>query len=140
MKERKPNRLKKFNYSQGGGYFVTICTKHRASHFGEINNAEMILNDYGEIADDMFKGIENIHENIVLDKYVVMPNHIHGIIIITDPIVGDAYSKPQNKYLQGKYSDKITINSISPNMRPLPNNNYDYDRSKMLLSKVILYK
>ena len=82
MKERKSNRLKGFDYSQGGGYFVTICTKNRHNHFGDIKNGEMILNDSGKIADEMFKGIEND-----LDKYVVMPNHIHWIIIITDDIV-----------------------------------------------------
>lgn len=119
MKERKPNRLKGYDYSQGGGYFVTISTKYRDNHFGEINKGEMILNDCGKIAYEMFKGIENIHKNIVLDKYVVMPNHIHGIIIITDPIVGDAYSIPQNKNLQGKYSVNLSLNLSSKNMRPV---------------------
>lgn len=191
MKERKPNRLKGYDYSQGGSYFVTICTKNRADHFGEINNGEMILNDCGKISDDMFKGLENIHKNIILDKYVVMPNHIHGIIIITDPIVGDAnnftnptvgdassrLSKTERKLKNGGENpasrtitqmrpvkdvisncniyvgdafpklikkNQLLKNGVEnlnakniPKMRPLPENDIEYDRTKMLLSKII---
>lgn len=82
MKERKLNRLKHYNYSKGGYYCITICTQNKISYFGEIKNGKMILNSSGEIARRYWNEIPNYYSNIHLDEFIVMPNHIHGIIII----------------------------------------------------------
>jgi REP-associated tyrosine transposase len=88
MKNRKPNRLKFYDYSNAGWYYVIICTKDHKNHFGKIENYKMILNQIGNIVDESWDMIETLHRNIELDYYVIMPNHVHGIIIIND--VGDA--------------------------------------------------
>jgi putative transposase len=107
MKERKLTRLKGYNYSQTGYYFVTICTKDRKVWFGNIEQESMNLSRYGEIARDFWVGIPAHFENVGIDEFSVMPNHIHGILIIAENMVGNAY------------------------MRSLQN------RTKMLLSKII---
>lgn len=77
-------RLKNWDYSNSGYYFVTICTKNQEHFFGEINNNEMILSDIGKIIyDEWYKSAE-IRPNILLDEFIIMPNHIHGIIIINN--------------------------------------------------------
>ena len=81
-RERKLNRLKNYDYSQSGCYFVTICTKNRIEHFGKIEDAKMILSQYGEIAERYWKEIPNYYKNGKIDEYIIMPNHIHGIMII----------------------------------------------------------
>lgn len=81
MRTRKSNRLKPFNYSNAGWYYVTICTKSRKHHFGKIQEDKMNLNQTGKIADEYWNKIEILHKNVELDYYVIMPNHIHGIII-----------------------------------------------------------
>jgi len=75
-------RLKGYDYSQGGYYFVTICTQNRRPLFGEIKNDVMILNDAGKMVDRQWNGLAGRFKNIQLDEYIVMPNHFHGIIII----------------------------------------------------------
>ena len=96
MKTRKPNRLKHYDYSSGGWYFITICTKDHKNHFGEIKNGKMILNEIGEIVDECWNKIETLHKSIELDYYVIMPNHLHGIIIIDN--VGDAnFASPTDR-------------------------------------------
>ena len=79
---RKLLRLPDFDYSQEGWYFVTICTKDRKCLFGVVKNGEMILNEIGKIVDDEWYKTPEIRKNISLDVFVVMPNHLHGIIVI----------------------------------------------------------
>lgn len=79
---RKSIRLKNFDYSQEGGYFITICTKERRCLFGEMVDKEMRLNECGEIVQEEWEKTAMIRSNIHLDEYIVMPNHIHGIIIM----------------------------------------------------------
>jgi len=80
-------RLKGYDYSSNGAYFITICTKNRKHFFGEIVDGEMVLNKIGVIVWDEWLISEKIRKNIILDKFVVMPNHIHGIVIINNPDV-----------------------------------------------------
>ena len=79
---RKLNRLKNYDYSERGYYFITICTKNHEELFGKIANGHMVLNKYGIIANDCWASIVNHFINIELDKFCIMPNHIHGIIVI----------------------------------------------------------
>lgn len=89
MPNRKTNRLKNYDYSQNGYYFVTICVKDKHELLGKIENNNVILNEYGKIVENCWFDLPNHYNNCSLDAFIVMPNHIHGIIIINnDPIVG----------------------------------------------------
>jgi len=88
---RKQNRLKNHNYSQNGYYFATICTKNKKNYFGEIivetsrrdvSTNRMKLSKIGEIAQRYWWKIPNHFSFVELDEFIVMPNHIHGIIVI----------------------------------------------------------
>ena len=79
---RRSIRLKGYDYSQSGLYFITICTQNQACLFGEINDAEMILNEAGIMLDNKWLELKNRYPNIDLYEYIVMPNHFHGIIEI----------------------------------------------------------
>ena len=84
---RKPNRLKYYYYSNYGWYYVTICAGNHIHYFGKIEKETMILNKNGKIAESAWHKIPVLHKNIETDYHVIMPNHIHGIIIIN---VGEA--------------------------------------------------
>jgi putative transposase len=92
--QRKSIRLKGYDYSQAGLYFVTICCYDRICRFGHIENGEMILNEYGRIAYNEWTKTPEIRNNVELGEFVVMPNHIHGIIRLLGR--GELHS-PDNK-------------------------------------------
>lgn len=77
-------RLRGWNYSNPGSYFVTICTKERVHWFGKIQNQGMDLSNIGKIVDDEWNKTSYIRPNVLLDRYVIMPNHFHGIITLQD--------------------------------------------------------
>lgn len=79
---RRTIRLQGYDYASAGAYFVTVCTQERASLFGEVAAGEMALSAYGEIVACYWKEIPR-HFQATLDAWVVMPNHVHGIIVIT---------------------------------------------------------
>ena len=81
---RRSIRLKGYDYTQPGAYFITICTQGRECLFGEIIDGEMHLNEAGQIVVQTWQDLPNHISNVQLDAFVVMPNHVHGIIIITD--------------------------------------------------------
>ncbi len=81
-RQRKLNRLKKYDYSLPGYYFVTICTKKHAVWFGEIINGQMYLNTFGNIVLYEILWIKMNIKNIKIDNYIIMPNHIHLIVQI----------------------------------------------------------
>jgi REP element-mobilizing transposase RayT len=82
MKQRKTQRLKDYDYTKDNEYFVTVCTKDHQSLFGEIVKGNMLLNVLGESVKAAWIDLPNHYQNVVLDEYVVMPNHFHGILII----------------------------------------------------------
>ena len=73
-------RLHGYDYNQPGSYFVTICTYEKHHVFGSIVNDEMYLNDAGQIIKNTWNSIPQRFPNIELDEYIIMPNHLHGII------------------------------------------------------------
>jgi len=81
---RRSIRLKGYDYSQAGAYFVTICTHDRECLFGEINQGEMAMNPCGRIVHEEWVHSAQIRHEIRLDESVVMPNHVHGIVFIID--------------------------------------------------------
>ena len=80
QQSRRSIRLKGYDYSQEGLYFITICCQDRACLFGEIIQGEMILNDAGRMIEKWYRELENKYPDRIVHKMVVMPNHIHGII------------------------------------------------------------
>ena len=80
---RRSIRLKGYDYTQAGLYFITICCQNRAHLFGSIENGEMQLNAFGEIAQTEWLNTANIRDNCHIHESIIMPNHIHGIIEIT---------------------------------------------------------
>lgn len=81
-KLHKQYRLPEFNYASEGGYFVTICTKEHQLYFGDIINSFMELSPIGNIAKRIWLDIPVYFNNVELDEWIIMPNHIHGIIMI----------------------------------------------------------
>lgn len=79
---RRSIRLQNYDYSQEGMYFITICTYQKQCIFGEIFKGTMILNQIGNLVEREWLKSVSIREEIELDEWVVMPNHIHGIVII----------------------------------------------------------
>ena len=77
-----PARHQNWDYGSNGYYFITICTQNRTHYFGEIINNEIRLSQIGVIADILWHEIKNHSKGFVLGEFVVMPNHIHGILII----------------------------------------------------------
>lgn len=78
-------RAKWWDYTRNAAYFVTICTLNRHHYFGKVSNGKMILSGAGVLADVFWHEIKNHHKYVELDAFVVMPNHIHGILIINKP-------------------------------------------------------
>lgn len=78
--QRKSIRLKGYDYSQEGLYFVTICTQGHICLFGEVYQHEMILNEVGEMVEKWYYEIENKFNDIKCHDMVIMPNHIHFIV------------------------------------------------------------
>jgi REP element-mobilizing transposase RayT len=83
-----------WNYGWNGAYFITICTRNREHIFGEIRNGEIILSNLGVIANVLWHEIPMHAPNVDLGDFIVMPNHIHGIVILNKP-----ESKQLNNYL-----------------------------------------
>ena len=76
-----------WDYSGNGAYFITLCVNGRNCIFGHIENKKMILNGFGEIAHNEWEVSPTIRDEIELDAFVIMPNHLHGIVILKKPIV-----------------------------------------------------
>ena len=85
---RRSIRLKGYDYSHTGAYFVTICTQSREYMFGEIADGDMVLNDAGQMIEKWWNKLSQKYGDVWIDTYVVMLNHFHGIITITTNTVG----------------------------------------------------
>lgn len=83
---RRSIRLRGYNYSQVGAYFVTVCTQNRKCLFGDIGDGEMQLNEVGRVVAAEWIKTAEIHAEIELDEWVVMPNHFNGILVIAVPL------------------------------------------------------
>ncbi len=82
---RRSVRLKGYDYAQAGAYFVTICTRDRACLFGDVVDGQMRVNDCGQVVVDSWLWLPGQYPHVDLDEWVVMPNHLHGIMILTGP-------------------------------------------------------
>ena len=92
---RRSIRLKGYDYSKSGWYFITICCQDRICRFGNIDNGEMVLNEFGQIAYNEWIKLTERFTNFELDVFQIMPNHMHGIIVLNDA-VGAGFNLAQN--------------------------------------------
>ena len=84
--KRQSIRIKGYDYSQSGLYFITICCYQRECLFGNIINSQMMLNNFGELVKEEWLKSAEIRKEIEFDEFVIMPNHLHGIVIINQEI------------------------------------------------------
>ena len=138
-------RLQNWDYGWNAIYFVTICTKDRNHYFGEITDGEMQLSPVGAIADVLWYELENHFDNIKLDAFVVMPNHIHGIISINNH--GENLDDRVNVYNGGNGRDNACVVSTLRDVPPLRDatktigqQRFQHQGSKTLSSIVGSYK
>ena len=104
--QRKPNRLKGFDYSTNGMYFVTICTHNRKCILSQIIVGDGVLDvphtmllNCGKIVDKYINQLNNFYFNIKIEKYVIMPNHIHLLIYVDNPDGMSRTPSPTNAYI-----------------------------------------
>jgi len=115
-------RLKNWDYSSSGVYFITINTKNSKHYFGKIKNGIMIKNKLGEITEKYWKEIPKHYKNTILDEYIIMPNHIHGIIIIPCKDDGTDLYNPIVSHLKhskddGKFQSPLSTKCFSRNQQ-----------------------
>jgi putative transposase len=84
LPQRRSIRLAQYDYRRCGAYFVTICTLNRECLFGEVTEGEMRLSDAGLVACDEWLRSGDMRREVELDQFVIMPNHLHGIVVIVD--------------------------------------------------------
>jgi REP element-mobilizing transposase RayT len=116
MRERKKIRLRDYDYSKNGYYFITICTKNREEWFGAIESGTMCLSRFGEVAKNFWVEIPQHFKEVRTGEFSVMPNHLHGILIIEEKMVGNAYMR--------SHQGNAFMHSLQ-------------DKTKMLLPKII---
>ncbi len=83
VKDRRSIRLSGYDYTREGAYFITICTQDRADRFGAITDGTIELNDVGRMVQNIWIELPTYYPGVDIDAFVVMPDHIHGIIILT---------------------------------------------------------
>ncbi|MDG5817177.1 hypothetical protein QA601_18935, partial [Chitinispirillales bacterium ANBcel5] len=101
LPNRKALRLKRYDYSRPGYYFITILTQNRIHRFGKIENGQMILNDAGKMVRSVWFGLPKRFPMAILDSFQIMPNHIHAIIGITALMVTN--NNPDSAFSAGAH-------------------------------------
>ena len=149
IKYRKSIRLPDYDYSQSGAYFITICTRERLCIFGDITNGEMQLYESGKIVWNIWQSLPPRYPQINLGPAVVMPNHFHGVIEITDSIgMSDSVGTPDSIGTSDSVGTPDSVAAIHE--LPLQNQasfhnqessqpNTPIQRRKMLLPKIMGY-
>ncbi len=115
LPNRKLNRLQGFDYSQNGGYFVTICTAKCEFSLSEIVNNGVALSPIGEIVKKHWLNLEIFFNNCHLDLFVIMPNHFHGIIFIDNNLKSDKQNSLSNFIRNFKSFSSNEINKTFQN-------------------------
>ncbi len=123
LPNRKSTRLKGYDYSNPNYYYITICTHNKQHIFGEAD----CLNDYGKIAQDCLFDISTHYKNVGVDKFVVMPNHIHAIIVINDSLTERSRPFPTLSSIVGLYKSGVTkrIREMDPKITVWQKSFYD---------------
>ncbi len=114
----KSARLAGYDYRNEGLYFVTICTKNKFHYFGEIENGNLLLNEIGLIAHTYWADIPQHFNHVSLDEFVIMPDHMHGIICIEEKRKID---RPSAETLHATSLPQLDNNQHFCNISPKPN-------------------
>ncbi len=104
---RRSIRLNDYDYSQAGAYFLTICTWNREHLFGEIDSGNMSLNEYGEIVKQEWLRTGIIRANVRTDYFIIMLNHFHGILMVSDDRRGTLQRAPTPEQFGKPVSNSI---------------------------------
>jgi len=108
----KPARLPNWDYRWAGAYFITICTQNRMHYFGKVVDGNMVLSNIGMIANKMWYEIKHHTGNVELGAFIVMPNHVHGILILNNK--EEIFQKFSSKIMdKNKFMSKISPKSNS---------------------------
>jgi putative transposase len=99
---RRSIRLNGYDYSRAGAYFVTVCTRDWACLFGEIADGQMLLNAAGLVVEQCWLAVPRHYPNVELDQFVVMPNHVHGIVAIVETVGATHASPPRRAGPKGR--------------------------------------
>ncbi len=119
LPSRRSIRLQGFDYRQSGAYFVTICAYQKSCLFGQIRDGKMFVNDLGMTIRVCWQWISEVRHNVQLDTFVVMPNHLHGIIFLFD-------EEPVDVATQTSTRDKASAGKLlaRPPVQPIWQRNY----------------
>ena len=86
--KRRSIRLRGYDYSSPGAYFITICAHGHESLFGTVTDGRLILNGYGKIVRECWYDLPRHYPHVTIDAFVVMPNHVHGVIVLLAEAIG----------------------------------------------------
>lgn len=111
-------RLKNWDYGSDAAYFITICTKDRIHFFGEIENGKMQVTSAGAIAHVLWHEIKNHAKNVELGEFVVMPNHVHGILILQG---NDKYLTDDRRDVARNVSTNVPTDNATPKTTQIKN-------------------
>ena len=134
---RRSIRIKNYDYSKNGYYFITICSKDRECIFGNLNVGALLacaqnmieLSNAGKILDKHWNNIPNQFENVILDEYIIMPNHIHGIIIIDKDRAHDKdRAQASSAPTIGKIMRSFKSKSAMEYLKHIQNNDFNLSR------------
>ena len=131
---RRSIRLPEYDYSQPGGYYITIDTKMKQFLFGDVVDGKMVLNGFGKIAEQFIHKITERYPNVELDEWIVMTNHVHFIVMIgiNYAPVRAIHESPQNKATEIKgVIRESPIRGVNENSK--------VDRRRMLIPKIVGY-
>jgi REP element-mobilizing transposase RayT len=109
--QRRSIRLPGYDYSLAGAYFVTICTHERECLLGQVEDGAMLLSGYGRIVEQCWRALPHHFPGVELDAFVVMPNHVHGIIMITAPCRGEAFARQKHAMSPGWVANASPLQS-----------------------------
>jgi len=111
---RQSIRLREYDYSNAGLYFITILIKNRQPYFGEVINGKIDLNEIGVICGEFWLKIPELYKKVVLDGFIIMPNHLHGIIGLSNDRVckGVRKNAPCEEYYSSISPEKLSLSVV----------------------------
>jgi REP element-mobilizing transposase RayT len=115
---RRSIRLRDYDYSQVGAYFVTVCTHNRTCLFGDVVDGEMVTNDAGRIVQAIWKALPLHYPGVALDEFVIMPKHVHGIIVLDSGVGAQFIAPPDADGSEGAINRAPTTDALSASDRP----------------------
>ena len=143
---RETTRLKDWDYVSCGFYYITIITKYRKHLFGDIVDGKMILNEYGKILYTCWCDLPDHYDNLKLDEFVIMPDHIHGIMIIVEAGLKSGFTAKNHglfefvRALKSFSSRKINEYRMTPGVSVWHSRFYDHIiRSNQDLNRIRKY-